>query len=165
MPATCPGTEYAVEQDVSTTPQVGHASDGGDFLSQNPQDGSTKIPTASQLEQGKRNKTQVPWKRRIDASAKLAGPESKSQRRKERNRSPSVGLYGGSPICEQASTCKRHSFQYKVESVDMCRMYRLKQRRFSSEHPTNGFRGRNTSDPPRCGSCVRGPSRHLRRFV
>jgi hypothetical protein len=69
------------------------------------------------------------------------------------------------PHSEQTSTCKRTSFQYKVESLDMCRMYRLKQRSLSSEHPTKGFRGNNTSDPRGCGGCVRGPSRHLRRFV
>jgi hypothetical protein len=34
--AAGPGTEYDVEQDVSTTPQMGHTSDGGDFLDPNP---------------------------------------------------------------------------------------------------------------------------------
>jgi hypothetical protein len=38
-PAARPGTEYAVEHDVSTAPQVGHASDGGEFISPNPLNG------------------------------------------------------------------------------------------------------------------------------
>jgi hypothetical protein len=37
--ATCPRTEYAVEHNVSTTPQMGHASDGGKFVSPNPPNG------------------------------------------------------------------------------------------------------------------------------
>ena len=37
--ATDLGTENAVEQDGSTTPQVGHASDGGEFISPNPLNG------------------------------------------------------------------------------------------------------------------------------
>jgi hypothetical protein len=38
-PATDPGTENAVEQDRSTTPQVGYASEGGKFISPNPLNG------------------------------------------------------------------------------------------------------------------------------
>ena len=38
-PVTDPGTENAVEQDESTTPQMGHASEGGKFISPNPPNG------------------------------------------------------------------------------------------------------------------------------
>ena len=37
-PATCPGTQNAVGHDLPTTPQVGSASDGGEFSSSNPSD-------------------------------------------------------------------------------------------------------------------------------
>jgi hypothetical protein len=35
IPETGPGAEYAVKQDMPTTPQVGKAPDGGDFVSPN----------------------------------------------------------------------------------------------------------------------------------
>jgi hypothetical protein len=38
-PATCHGTQNAVGHDLPTTPQVGSASDGGEFSSSNPSDG------------------------------------------------------------------------------------------------------------------------------
>ena len=38
-PATGPGTQNAVGQDLPTTPRVGNASDGGEFSSPNPADG------------------------------------------------------------------------------------------------------------------------------
>jgi hypothetical protein len=40
---TGPGTECAVEQDVYTAPQVGHASDGGEFVSPKPPNGGEGV--------------------------------------------------------------------------------------------------------------------------
>jgi hypothetical protein len=66
-----------------------------------------------------------------------------------RNRSPGVDLYGGSglPIVSRQVLVHVPVFNIKWSRWTIySRMYRLKQRSLSSEHPSNGFRGRNTSD-------------------
>jgi hypothetical protein len=83
IPATSAGIEYAIEHDVSTTPQVGHASDGGDFLSPNPHDneggeGNTRRASAPS-ERGSANSENNVSEEALTERARLAAENIRTQ--------------------------------------------------------------------------------------
>ena len=64
-----------------------------------------------------------------------------------------VGLYGGSPFSEQAGTCKRTSFQYKVIHIPQGDSYR-------AAVPEDGPGG-TYKDASRSTTCVWGGHMHF----